>query len=64
MTRSDLNPISIVRMFPSGGLRLSAIVRGHLVSRRYFGYTQREARAQFVAEVRAPYVDLRDGEDA
>jgi len=45
--------MSIERMFPSGGWRISDIIGNYLVTRRYFGYTKREAIAEFRAEFRA-----------
>ena len=35
-----------------GAWRISAVHNGYLVSRQYFGYTKREAIAQFRAELR------------
>ena len=40
------------RMFPSGGWLLSSIVNGQYIARRYFGYTLREAKAQFREELK------------
>ncbi len=37
----------------SGGLVLSAIVGGYLVSRQFYGYTKREALQLFRAEIKA-----------
>ena len=43
--------ISITVLFPSGALELSALVNGHLVSRRYMGFTRKEAREMFKASI-------------
>ena len=43
--------VSIVRLFPSGAWEVSAVVRGFLVSRRYSGYTKREALRLFREEM-------------
>lgn len=42
----------VERMTPSGGWRISAMIGGYLVSRRYFGYSKREAIAEFKDETR------------
>lgn len=42
-------PLTITKLFPSGALEVCAVVKGQLVSRRYFGYTRREAVAMFRA---------------
>ncbi len=58
--------ITATKLFPSGALELCALVSGSLVSRRYFGYTRREAFAMFRAycaeELResAPLVSIHD----
>ena len=39
--------ITVEKSFPSGMLILSAIVDGHLVCRKYIGYTLREAALDF-----------------
>ena len=44
---------SIERIRHSGMLVVSAVVRGSLVTRRYMGYTKREAIRRFKEECRA-----------
>lgn len=39
--------ISVERLFPSGGIRLSAIVANQRVTCAYFGYSLREAKQAF-----------------
>jgi hypothetical protein len=48
ITRRD---VSIDRVFPSGDWRVSALVDGHLVQKRYSGYRWREAIKMFLSEV-------------
>lgn len=43
--------ISACRVFPSGAWEISAIVGNLLIRRVYFGYTKKEAIAEFRAEV-------------
>ena len=43
----ETTDISVEKSFPSGMLILSAIVDGHLVRRKYIGYTLREAALDF-----------------
>jgi hypothetical protein len=43
----ETTDISVETSFPSGMLILSAIVDGHLVRRKYMGYTLREAVLDF-----------------
>jgi hypothetical protein len=35
--------MTVEKMFPSGGYRVSEIVNGYYVTMRYFGYTKKEA---------------------
>jgi hypothetical protein len=42
----------MTRLFPSGDWQISAIVGNRLLSRRFSGYTKREALALYRAEVR------------
>ena len=42
--------MNITRMFPSGGWMIFAMREGDYVTRRYFGYTKKEAQQQFRAE--------------
>lgn len=35
--------MTVERMFPSGGWLITDIIGGYCISRRYFGYTKREA---------------------
>lgn len=44
--------MTVARLFPSGAYEISAFVGDRLVTRRYFGYTRREAVAEFRAELR------------
>lgn len=44
--------MTVERMTPSGGWRVSAMIGGYLVSRRYFGYSKREAIARFNDETK------------
>jgi len=39
------------RLFPSGAWRISALCDGRLVSRVYYGFTKREALAEFRHEM-------------
>jgi len=39
------------RLFPSGAWRVSAMRDGHLVTRVYYGFTKREALAEFRHEM-------------
>ena len=45
--------MSIHKLFPSGAIECCAIVSGHLVTKVYYGYTMREARALFMALIRS-----------
>jgi hypothetical protein len=40
------------KMFPSGGWLVSEVIDGGLVTRRYFGYTKREAMRNFKDEAK------------
>lgn len=42
--------MTVERMTPSGGWMVSAMIGGYLVTRRYFGYSKREAAAMFKRE--------------
>jgi hypothetical protein len=42
--------MSVTRLFPSGAWEVSAIIGGYLIRRVYYGYTKREAVAEFKAE--------------
>jgi hypothetical protein len=42
--------MTTTKLYPSGAWEVSAIVDGYLVREVYFGYTKREAVAQFVAD--------------
>jgi hypothetical protein len=42
----------IERLFPSGGWEIYTTHNGYLFRRRYFGYTKKEAIAEFRAELR------------
>lgn len=42
------------RLFPSGAWQVSAIVRGYLVTRMYYGYTKREAVQEFRRDTAQP----------
>lgn len=44
--------MTVERLFPSGAYLISAFVGDQLVTRRYFGYTRKEAIAEFRAELR------------
>lgn len=44
--------MTIERLFPSGGYLIYTIHKGYFFSRRYFGYTKKEAVQQFRQEVR------------
>lgn len=44
--------MTIERMTPSGGWMISAVIGGYLVTRRYFGYSKREAIAEFQDETK------------
>lgn len=44
--------MTIERLFPSGGYLIYGIYNGYFFSRRYFGYTKKEAVQQFRQEVR------------
>jgi len=45
----------IERMFPSGGYCITDIVNGYFVTRRYFGYTKREAVRRFKAFIKVEF---------
>lgn len=49
----------VERMTPSGGWRVSAMIGGYLVTRRYFGYSKREAIAKFKDETKGASHELR-----
>ena len=49
----------VERMTASGGWRVSAMIGGYLVSRRYFGYSKREAIAKFKDELKEGNYELR-----
>lgn len=40
------------KLFPSGAYRVSDVINGYLVQRVYYGYTKREAIAEFKRETR------------
>jgi len=42
--------MTVSRIFPSGAIRISAVVGGYLVQRTYCGYTIRQAIALFKQE--------------
>lgn len=44
--------ISITRLFPSGAWECSAIHAGRLIRKVFYGYSKREARAEFLAELK------------
>jgi hypothetical protein len=44
--------MSVSKSFPSGAFVVTAIIDGQLVTRRYFGYTQREAKQAFREEIK------------
>ena len=46
------NEITAERLV-GGGWRLSVMIDGRLVSRRYFDYTLREAKSRFIADIQA-----------
>lgn len=39
--------MNVERMHPSGGVRVSDIIDGELVTLRFFGYTEAQAKALF-----------------
>jgi hypothetical protein len=43
--------MTISKLFPSGAIEVSDIIDGHLVRRVYFGYTKRQALAQFIRDI-------------
>ena len=45
--------MSITKLFPSGAWEISDLVNGYLIRRVYYGYTKREAIAEFKAEVQS-----------
>ncbi len=44
--------MTATKLFPSGAWQVSAIISGCLVLRTYYGYTKREAIAEFKSEFR------------
>ena len=42
----------------NGSLRASAVYNGRLISRVFYGYTMREARAVFIEELKAGEIPL------
>jgi hypothetical protein len=46
--------MTVEKQFPSGAWLISDIVRGSLFTRRYMGYTKRQAITLFKAEVKRP----------
>lgn len=42
--------MSITKLHPSGAWEVSDIIDGHLVRRTYYGYSKRQALAEFKAE--------------
>lgn len=43
----------MTRLFPSGAWECSAIHAGRLIRKIYYFYTKREARAEFLAELKS-----------
>lgn len=43
--------ITVEKVHPSGAWHISSIFRGELVTRTYYGYTLREARADYRREI-------------
>ncbi len=43
---------SVTTLFPSGAIEVSAVIKGYLVTRKYYGYSRRDAVAMFKAENR------------
>ena len=43
--------VTTEKIHPSGAWRISSIFRGELVARTYYGYTLREARADYRREL-------------
>jgi len=39
--------VSVEKLFPTGAWRVSAVVKGYLISRVYYGYSRRESLAIF-----------------
>ena len=50
---------TVEKMFPSGGYLVSDIINGEYVKRRYFGYTKKEAIAEFKAETKTENRSLK-----
>lgn len=50
--RPGVRGMIVERMTPSGGWLISAMIGGYLVTRRYFGYSKREAIAEFKDETK------------
>lgn len=46
--------MTVTVLFPSGGLEVSDIINGHLVTRRYFGFSKREAKRMFRLQTKEP----------
>ena len=42
--------MTATKLFPSGAWEVSDIIGGHLVRRVYYGYTKRQALAEFKKE--------------
>jgi hypothetical protein len=47
MLWADGNAMTVTRLFPSGAYEVSALRNGHLVRHVYYGFTRREAVADF-----------------
>lgn len=43
--------MTIEKLFPSGAIQIRQIVSGYVVRQTYYGYTRREAIAEFRAHV-------------
>lgn len=45
--------MTITKLHPSGAIEISDTINGYLVTRRYFGYTQRGAKMMFKQETKS-----------
>lgn len=43
----------MTRLFPSGAWECSTIHKGYLTRKVFYGYSRREARAEFLAELKS-----------
>ncbi len=43
--------LTIQSAFPSGMLTISAVVKGHLVRKRYLGYSKTQAKKLFIQTI-------------